>query len=311
MAKSERVWHPKPHRAVDWNPKAVQKVIDRCGYVWAGIKVDGFRCLIRLPDGPHGRVSITTREGIEIRALGSIREQLHQELLRHLLDPCDTNLCLDAEVHIRGTDFDTMSGLLRAHAPLPPTSAVQFVVFDMVDTDEMLQRKPSELVLHNRLPTSNLLPVWTTDRLVCGEGRVRCTSLAELEMMYAAARDRGFEGLVVKAPDIPYKNGKVSGWWKYKPSITVDGKVVGYVWGEEGKANEGKVVGFQVKLENGETVNATGLTKLDMEKYTSHNLDCIGRYCEVSAMEPTASGKLRHPKFKRWRDLDYAPGVKA
>jgi ATP-dependent DNA ligase len=295
---------------VDWNPKAVQKVIDRCGYVWAGIKVDGFRCLIRLGN-ELGSVSITTREGIEIQALHSFHDRLYRELMSTLLEPYDVNLCLDAEVHIRGMDFDTMSGLLRAHAPLPEDAAVQFVVFDMVYTAEMLQQKPSGRVLHNRLPTSNLLPVWTTDRLVCGEGRVRCTSLAEVETMYAAARDRGFEGLVVKAPDIPYKSGKVSGWWKYKPSITVDGKVVGYVWGETGKANDGKVVGFQVKLENGETVNATGLTKFDMEKYTSHNLDCIGRYCEVSAMEPTASGKLRHPKFKRWRDLDYAPGVKA
>ena len=33
MAKQERLWHPKPHRAVSYNEKAIQKVIDKNGSI--------------------------------------------------------------------------------------------------------------------------------------------------------------------------------------------------------------------------------------------------------------------------------------
>src|SRR5690554_5759029 len=113
MAKQERLWAPKPHRAVDWNPKAVQKCIDRAGYVLASPKIDGIRALIRV-DGHY--LSITSREGIRIQSLDAKLVDLYRELKALRLNV--PNLVLDCELTVRGVDFDTASGLLRKHSAL-------------------------------------------------------------------------------------------------------------------------------------------------------------------------------------------------
>jgi hypothetical protein len=142
----------------------------------------------------------------------------------------------------------------------------------------------------------------------------------ELQRLYEVRREAGEEGLVLKDPLAIWKRGKKVGQWKMKPDDTIDGKVVGLVWGTPGLGNEGKVIGFEVLLEDGHVVNACGLTKEQKEEFTAsvkrwEELDnhtgglhlerepFQGWAVEVAFMERFKDGSLRHPSFSRWRGI--------
>lgn len=331
-----RLWHPKGHRAVDWNEKAIQKVLDEHGCVYAGLKEDGIRCHIFLDD--TGTVRITTREGIEIKALEAERQNWQHafDYVRGgALSYLNVNFrdrVIDAEVVVPGIPFEDASGLLRRHEQVERHAL--FVLFDCPlkgdfdgsapSGETLIERRALLRTEHwdERLPGSEHPENWWVY-----EDSAICYSVADIRNRYEYVRGLGHEGLVIKDPRLAYRQGKVSGWWKVKPGCGAewapgwegDGKVVGYVWGDEGKANAGKIVGFRVALEDGTEVNATGLTQAQIAEYTeTHSyIMCdsddpfIGRYCEVRAMEKTKAGSLRHPSFYAFRDLEYCLGVKA
>ncbi|UZT50388.1 ATP-dependent DNA ligase [Enterobacter phage 04_vB_Eclo_IJM] len=56
--------------------------------------------------------------------------------------------------------------------------------------------------------------------------------------------------------------------WKLKPEDTIDGTALWPRVGTPGKANEGKVIGFEVLLEDGMVVNACGLTEEQKDEFT-------------------------------------------
>lgn len=155
----------------------------------------------------------------------------------------------------------------------------------------------------------------------------------ELQRTYEARREAGEEGLVLKDPNAIWRRGKKVGQWKMKPEDTIDGKVVGLVWGTPGLSNEGKVIGFEVLLEDGHVVNACGLTQGHKDGITGkvirHSRNAYGDdnfptdgngglsddlqgevvnpyegwAVEVAFMERFKDGSLRHPSFSRWRGI--------
>ena len=220
-----------------------------------------------------------------------------------------------------------MSGHLRRDTPLVDEllPAVKFVIFDLVRTAVVVGGGDSP-PRYDRLSPLR----WRVQRDAPHqeegglylEAHVEVYTLADIARLYATVRRAGHEGLVLKDPLIGYRNGKVSGWWKVKPGcgaefapgFEADGVVVGYVWGDEDKANAGKIVGFRVKLEDGSEVSATGLTQAQMQHYTSNyhatayevgitRTIYIGQHCRVSGMERTKDGSIRHPHFDGFRDI--------
>ena len=86
--------------------------------------------------------------------------------------------------------------------------------------------------------------------------------------------------------------------WKMKPEETIDGTVCGLVWGTTGKANEGKVIGFEVLLEDGMVVNACGLTEEQSSRRRSNEPLASVRTSRTSGQNlktqtPTTAGRSR------------------
>lgn len=303
--KKPRLWEPKPHRAVDWNEKAIQKAIDQDGFVFVDPKYDGIRCFLVYM---QSRWVATTREGIEIPALADILGYMEARLQMH------RTKVFDCEVYIEGLTFEESSGILRRNAVVqaPHACLVRFALLDIAYTDGYTGHLFNTLSYLERIKDMlKLEDVISSNFVFPAEHRRRCGTLEEVEVQYQKLRTLGFEGAVVKAPNLCYKNGKVTGWWKRKPDITVGGVVTGFRYGDLGKTNEGLVVGFEVALEDGTTCTATGFSQALMHDVTEYPEGFVGRAVEVSAMERTAGGNLRHPNFKRFRDTEGNEGIEA
>lgn len=309
MATQPRLIKPDCHRPVNFVQKAVLKALATYGYLIAQYKEDGIRLHAFIDDS--GTVRVTTREGIEIRSLA-----VQKEKLRAFLQELPKGFCVDGEAVVPGVVFEVGSGMLRSFDLLPVD--VEFYVWDAFPLEALLGAEygvPYETRYCHLGRAYVDTPYDGADPVqMIYSATVR--TQVDVDRVFEQARAAGKEGLVLKAPGLGVIHGKKTGQWKVKPSDTADGRIVGYVMGTPGLGNAGYVVGFTVELESGVLCDVTGLTQEMMDYCTTAKgaggqFSLTGRYIEVGYMEKTAAGSLRHPSFKCFRDLAYAPGWKS
>lgn len=105
----------------------------------------------------------------------------------------------------------------------------------------------------------------------------------------------GLEGYVLKERGY-------SGWWKLKLEWTLDLEVLGFQAGK-GKY-EGHVGALLLRDSKGVEIRCSGMTEAVRFALTHRD---VGRIVEVEHSGLTVNGKLRHPRFKRWRDDKVVP----
>ncbi|ECQ4522504.1 hypothetical protein F0D05_14675 [Salmonella enterica] len=359
-----------PHRAVDYSESGVKKALAAAGSLEAEVKYDGVR--LNIPVFPDGRTEWLSRESKALPALdhlstvgqdiGACRASDWRWLLKQAGHEV-SGLMIDGEVMVKGVDFNTSSGLIRTkyvksknydfhdgdwdhkskttQFRLDPEH-IKVIVYGIIDLNVILDPK-AEGPIHSvtRLKAEAIVPLlqkyFPEIDWVLSESHT-VYDLESLNSLYEQKRLEGHEGLIVKDPLGKYKRGKKSGMWKMKPEETIDGTVCGLVWGTPGKANEGKVIGFEVLLEDGMVVNACGLTEEQKDEFTAKvfenckdqmlDIDSSESYidstvqqhvvspyegwqCEVLFMERFPDGSLRHPSFKCWRGTEDNPTVKS
>lgn len=338
-----------PHRAVDYSESGVSKALAAAGSLEAEVKYDGVR--LNLPVFPDGETQWLSRESKELPALSwlSIPEGIHQSPgeqqkaydWRWFLKQAGyegVGLMIDGEVMVKGVDFNTSSGLIRTkwlkpnnenYAECCPgrgkkvpfflaAKRIKVVVYGVIDISVINDPK-AEGPIHSvtRLKAEAIVPLlqkyFPEIDWVLSESHT-VYDLESLNSLYEEKRLEGHEGLVVKDPLGKWKRGKKSGMWKMKPSEEADGHVVRPVWGTEGLANEGLVIGFDVMLENGMEVSATNISRALMSEFTENVKSDPDYYkgwaCQITYMEETPDGSLRHPSFDQWRGTEDDPTVK-
>lgn len=339
-----------PHRAVDYSESGVKKALEAAGSLEAEVKYDGVR--LNLPVFPTGETQWLSRESKPLPALewlsvltsldNIVEDQQRASDWRWFLKQAGyegTGLMIDGEVMVKGVDFNTSSGLIRTKYVKSKnydfhdgdwdlkSKTTQFrldrdhikvVVYGIIDLNVILDPK-AEGPIHSvtRLKAEAIVPLlqkhFPEIDWVLSESHT-VFSLESLRDLYEEKRADGHEGLVVKDPLGRWKRGKKSGMWKMKPSEEADGHVVRPVWGTEGLANEGMVIGFDVMLENGMEVSATNISRALMSEFTENVKSDPDYYkgwaCQITYMEETPDGSLRHPSFDQWRGTEDNPTVK-
>lgn len=332
-----------PHRAVDYSESGIKKALEAAGSLEAEVKYDGVRLnLLVLREGETYWLS---RESKPLPALEWMNSELGnawtQADWRWFLRQAGyegVGLMIDGEVMVKGVDFNTSSGLIRTKWLKPGNeefaecypgrgkkvpfwvarSRLKVVVYGVVDMTTIADQK-AEGPIHSvtRLKAEAIVPLLQKylpeiDWVLSESHTV--FSLESLRDLYEEKRADGQEGLVVKDPLGRWKRGKKSGMWKMKPSEEADGHVVRPVWGTEGLANEGMVIGFDVMLENGMEVSATNISRALMSEFTENVKSDPDYYkgwaCQITYMEETPDGSLRHPSFDQWRGTEDNPTVK-
>lgn len=106
-----------------------------------------------------------------------------------------------------------------------------------------------------------------------------------------SAHDRGIEGWV-------FKVSNYQGWWKLKAVKTIDLVVTGF---RDGKGKYLGLVGaLKCSVEGYEVAAVSGMT--DEQRVDIDEKSDLGRVCEVAYQLVSSNGRLRHPRFVRWRD---------
>lgn len=353
----------KPFKAVSFSESAIKKVFASTGWVMADTKHDGVRGNIVVDNvGDNvGEASWLSRVAKPIPALSHLNGISPRWKMLLADDRCifPEGFMIDGELMVSGVDFNTGSGLLRTvwtkkatkthkgntqyhvnkayddpnvgwsgkHRFMLDPELLEVKLYavlpiDVVESQEEYQVPCFLIEQHTGLMVQLLREYFPEIKWSLSES-IPVYSMEALNELYERRREEGHEGLVVKDPFCFYKRGKKSGWWKMKPENEADGTVVGLVWGTEGLANEGKVIGFEVLLESGRVVNATNISRELMDEFTEKYLEANqmrsegeainpyeGWQCQITYMEDTPDGSLRHPSFDKWRGTEDEPEVK-
>lgn len=342
-----------PYKAVSYVESAVESALQKAGSLIADIKYDGVRLnLVAYPHldlNEHACSDWLSRVSKPIPALQHLSgaSKRWAKFLEDDRQIYPSGLMIDGEALVKGVDFNTGSGLLRSK--WLSKKNVEFTTKPDFEIPKGMGKVPFELdpqklkvVVYAVLPLADIESGCDIDTMNCTmpyhvDATLECLrdhfpeiewvkaesydvyDMTHLHELYKWARNNGHEGLVVKDPLGNYKRGKKSGWWKLKPLEEADGVITGLVWGTKGKANEGKVVGFEVLLESGRVVNATNISKEIMDEFTLNvktqelNGDTeayIGWSCQINYMEETPDGSLRHPSFVCFRGTEDNPTEK-
>lgn len=293
----EITFKTNPYKAVSFVESAVEKAIDKAGYLIADVKYDGVRGNI-VVDNTADSLWLS-RVSKEIPALSHLNgyDRRWEMLLND--DRCifPDGFMLDGELMVKGVDFNTGSGLLRTKW-LKETNYVystsewfhdewkknkqQFelaedrlkvVLYGVMPFDSMVSGEDYDvqnllMPYHVEAIRSLLVEYFPEIEWLIAE-TYEVYDMDSLSELYEAMRTKGHEGLIVKDPQGIYKRGKKSGWWKMKPECEADGVIVGLNWGTPGLANEGKVIGFEVLLESGRVVSANNISQALMDEFTT------------------------------------------
>jgi hypothetical protein len=347
MSKVEAViLSTKPFRPTDFNEKAMVKVIDE-SYLIADVKKDGVRLNLCVGSRqPLVNVEWLSREGKRFPALVQYLQadprwdKFYNPILGEGMFSA-SGFMLDAELILTDAEGNekkckNISGDLRRKEEPVPMDRIRVYVFDIVPLDVIESSREYEVMtsvrkMHVEYQVAKLkeifpeidwrvaetyevfsmetLPVMQRESLD-EDGNVITVDLPpplSANHLYEVVRERGEEGLVMKDPMGNYRRSKCSGWWKMVPDDNEDGVVEDVIWGTEGLANEGKVIGFKVKLESGHVVNACKISRALMDEFTDTETRLPGYYkghtVRVTFMERYPDGSLRHPSFDCFRGI--------
>lgn len=299
--------------ALQFNRRQIQEVIDREGFVLAARKIDGVRAEIIV--APDGHITVLSRAGKPLPALqaffdDTIMEEQHMAVLSYFPE----GVRLDVEVTLDGYTFQEGCGLLRTSTPKK---------LALIDYSK-IRLWPIGVILPNPNAAYEDRQAWGVSLVQLFAAAVgfqvgsmivwHLRDFEAIERTYQEQRALGFEGLMVYDPKGTAKVGKVLGWWKVKPEEEADGIITDLIEGE-GRL-KGTMGAAMVKLEDG-TVCKVGTGWTDEQRAALWSAFTGGksffkwsRYIQITYMERTDDGNIRHPAFDRFRDVEGQEGVK-
>lgn len=255
-------------------------------------KYDGIRCLIR------GGIPVS-------RTLTPIPNHHVQSILKDCPDG------LDGELICNDNFNKTQSGVMSVDAK----TDVTYNVFDIVSDAPYTERMKTLATTHLPPVCRKLLPVRITTR----------TSLLAYETRCLRA---GFEGIMIRSPEGPYKSGrstvKEAYLLKLKRFTDAEAKIIGYAErmrndneltydnlgyarrssAHSGKTPLGTLGAFVVENEEGGRFKvSTGMTDQDRAVYWEMRDECIGQVVKFKFQESGAKNVPRFPVFLGFRDV--------
>jgi DNA ligase-1 len=258
---------------------------------WAEPKCDGVRCVTLIDSS--GEVRQWSRSGRPYLNFPGIRSAVAAFGLRGMM--------LDGEICCK--TFEGVLGIAGTRGS-PDDSGLWCTVWDALPMNEFLACRSTAPLRERRRALAGMKLDGHLIRLASGR---MVANEAEMKAAFAAAREDGYEGLVVKAPAAPYPFGRSPAWVKVKDLITVDGRLVGL---EEGRGRHaGRLGALLVDVGGVVTKVGNGLDDVLRDKVWRERVAYAGAWVEFTAQERTRRGAYRFPVFHRFREEKEAAHV--
>ena len=272
-------------------------------------KLDGVRVLAALT--PNS-VTLYSRNGKVFENFAAIELALNEQFgaIKSVLN--QANVILDGE--IVGESFQTL--MRQAHRKSNAnTTGMKYHIFDFVPT-AAFTKGIYALSLEDRIQKLQELSdrFQDTDCLRIMPGLLVDLDSAEgHDVMRRFAQDvvqGGFEGIMIKDTQAPYKCSRNSSWLKWKPTITVDLTIKGFEVGTG--RNQGRLGAIICEgVDNGRNISVnvgSGFSDSDRDSYYANRDTLLGNVVEIEADAITqnqdGSYSLRFPRFVRFRGFE-------
>jgi len=148
------------------------------------LKLDGHRCLATKQDG---EILLYSRQGKPI-TLPHVSEFLEPRL--------PEGTFIDGELYHHGTKLQTIGSWIKKQQP--ESLKLKYFCYDLISLDTFLDRY---------LELSDLIPAWGTDAPATVLANAPYKSEENQAYLFAQARARRFEGLILRTNDAPYEDG--------------------------------------------------------------------------------------------------------
>jgi len=268
---------------------------------WVEIKHDEIRCHVQITLGDEPSVSYLSYAGKPLFNLG-LFDQCWIELAR-----TTGHLEFDTGFEANGTYNDSYRWV-RSKNGLPDDllkAPAHFLLFDIPNSSQPFEQRMT--IRHSlaccAASTNN--PTAFDERLWLFQPAGSWAHEEEsVEKMFTVARERGFEGLMVKSLGHLYERGKrTSGWLKVKPEDDADGVIVELI---RAVSIEGvplnRVGSVRIRMEDGSEACPHGLEHALGEDMWYNPEKYMGQWAEFRYMERDRQGGYRHPVWHRLRE---------
>lgn len=279
-------------------------------------KLDGLRVLIKIDVdqavGGNVIASVYSRSGKDIPCLQFIADEIADRVRRKsptarfpvsLLDRSitSTSIWFDGEALSSEGWNQTISLLKTKPSNLTEAqlksiqSNVRLFLFNVIIDEANWPLSLSRLFLEELFadPSDSIKVVY----------QERVNDLKQFEEMYQFFLDSGFEGMMIKDPQIGWTEGRSSAWLKYKPEMDMDVEVIDVLEGDSPRT-QGKLGRFRVRdAQKNEFFVGGGFTLKDRERFWAMKDQMIGKIIEIKVQkDPKQVAVARFPVFKRVRE---------
>jgi DNA ligase-1 len=242
-------------------------------------KLDGLRMVVL--DGVA-----YTRNGRTIDTVGHILEELA---------PYKDEFVFDGEI-MGDTEFNEDSGKIRRKGTGPNKDLV-YNMFDVVRREQWVSKKTDPLTRRRSILSSfafsksiKTVPFWVLKSGI---------SFKDLEEIRDEVIAKGFEGIMLKNADAPYRFKRSDDVLKFKTFVSADVPIVAFQEGR--KKLKGTLGAVFVDLGGVQSRVGSGFTDVERKLVWNDQKKFLGSIVEVKYQNLSPEGKMRFPSFMKFR----------
>lgn len=259
-------------------------------WLYYNVKIDGIRCVCNIDY--NGKITFITRNGLPIEDFltKNIRTDIEKNIDLY------KGMTLDGEIYSKY--FQKLMRIVsRKNVNLDSVyirESTRYKIFDIISD--------SELNLIDRVKRMKELEEKSDFNYISFIKYFRVkqdfTLIQNISKIYI---DKGAEGIIIKHPFKKYETKRSNYWLKFKNVDTIDLKCIGYYQGKQDTAFENILGGIILDYNGIELRCGSGFTEEERKLFWENREELTGQIVEISYMEITKTGSLRHPVFERFR----------
>lgn len=261
--------------------------LDWCYY---NVKVDGIRAVVTVQSSDI--IEFKSRDGKELQPF--LVENIKSEIARNI----EHFIGLELDCEISSTHFQKLMRIVNRKnvdmSSIYIRNTTKLSIFDIKSLGhlQLVERVAFMEALEKKIASSKI------KFLRYFKVNMNYNLIASIARKYIVA---GAEGIIIKNPHSMYQTKRSNSWLKFKDKNTIDLKIIGYYPGEPGTEFEHCLGGIILKYKNTELRCGSGFSEKERVEFWTIKEELLDKITEISYMEETKTGSLRHPVFERFR----------